>query len=103
MGSTYDEEKKEKEAIAQHNNELKAQNVEKEKAIATDKAKIRELQSTNKQLPEFLHTATKRTTDAEEQARVHAAHVHSRSGSTGVFTTGSDIPDPALQNELNQV
>ena len=56
---------------------------------------------TNKQLVEFLYQATERATEAEEQGRVQAAHIHSKSGSTGVLTTGSNIPDLAMQRELN--
>ena len=54
------------------------------------------------QLVELVHKATERASVAGEQARIWAAHMHSKSGSTGVLTTGSDIPNPILQGELNQ-
>ena len=56
----------------------------------------------NMQLTDYLNKATERASEAEEMARIQAAHVHSKSGSTGVLTTGSDIPDPVLQGEMNQ-
>ena len=77
-------------------------NEEKDKSLVKSKALVREYQGTNKQLAKFLHQAIERASEAEEQARVHAAHVHSKSGSTGILTTGSDIPDPVLQGELNR-
>ena len=53
-------------------------------------------------MAKFLHQAIERASEAEEQARVHIAHVHSKSGSTGILTTSSDILNPALQRELNR-
>ena len=83
------------------NQELKTQLEEKDKMLTANKAKVKEYQATNQQLAEFLHQATVRANQAEEQARIQAAHIHSKSGSTGVVTMGSDVPDTVLQQELN--
>ena len=99
---SHDKVDGERQLQAQQLKEAKALNEEKDKDLAKSKALVREYQATNKQLTEFLHQATERASDAEEKARVQAAHVHSKSGSIGILTTGSDIPDPVLQGELNR-
>ena len=53
-------------------------------------------------MTEYLYKATERARTAEEEARVQAANLHSKSGLTGIFTTGSSVPDSELQQQLNQ-
>ena len=98
-----DETGKEYDKVNAQNLEMKEQLEEKDKALTTNKALVKEYQTTNQQLTEFLHLATLRATNAEEQAQILAAHINSKSGLTGVATTGSEIPDSILQQELNAV
>ena len=94
---------KEYDKVNSENREMKEQLEEKDKALTTNKALLKEYQAANLQLAQFLHQATVRATNAEEQAWIQAAHIHSKSGSTGVVTMGSEIPDSVLQQELNAV
>ena len=94
---------KEYNKVNSENREMKEQLEEKDKALTTNKALLKEYQTTNQKLAEFLHQATVRATNAEDQAWIQVAHIHSKSGSTGVVTMGSEIPDSVLQQELNTV
>ena len=94
---------KEYDKVNSENREMKEHLEEKDKVLTTNKALLKEYQATNQQLTEFLHQETVRATNAEEQARIQAAHIHSKSGSAVVVTMGSKIPDSVLQQELNAV
>ena len=63
-----DETGKEYDKVNSENREMKEQLEEKDKALTTNKALLKEYQATNQQLAEFLHQATVRATNAEEQA-----------------------------------
>ena len=59
---------KEYDKVNSENREMKEQLEEKDKALTTNKALLKEYQATNQQLAEFLHQAIVRATKAEEQA-----------------------------------